>query len=238
MCPGKGSQRDDLPAFLRKSLDDHRVSRAEAKVLDALLEEQQLGKRDLRVLLAQAFDLARGELVDGRDAPVLDWLQEILRHVVSAHGKGTHVELAEAWFLPDEGAVRRLIGLIDSSRKTLDICVFTITNDVLTAALLAAHGRGVRLRVITDDDKSHDRGSDIARMRQAGIPVRMDDSEAHMHHKFAVFDSRILLTGSYNWTRSASRSNQENFLISDDPRLSARYASAFDALWRSFAPPR
>ncbi len=55
-----------------------------------------------------------------------------------------------------------------------------------------------------------------------------------MHHKFAIFDHRLLLTGSYNWTRSAASDNEENFILSGDPRLLKSFAGMFDKLWDTF----
>ena len=52
-----------------------------------------------------------------------------------------------------------------------------------------------------------------------------------MHHKYAVFDRRCLLTGSYNWTRSAAKNNEENFIITYDPRLVSEFLAAFEELW-------
>ena len=43
-----------------------------------------------------------------------------------------------------------------------------------------------------------------------------------MHHKFALFDGRRLMTGSFNWTRSASEQNEENLIVTADPVLVAR----------------
>ncbi len=42
---------------------------------------------------------------------------------------------------------------------------------------------GVAIRVLSDDDKSADEGSDVMRFERAGIPVRVDRTEHHMHHK-------------------------------------------------------
>jgi phosphatidylserine/phosphatidylglycerophosphate/cardiolipin synthase-like enzyme len=55
-----------------------------------------------------------------------------------------------------------------------------------------------------------------------------------MHHKFSIFDSKTLLTGSYNWTRSAERANQENIILTDEPRLVSSFQGCFDRLWRQF----
>ena len=109
--------------------------------------------------------------------------------------------------------------------------MFTITDDRITEAILKAHERSVDLRIITDDDKSRDRGSDIDRLRRRGIPLRMDRSPYHMHHKFAVFDERRILTGSYNWTRGADQNNEENFIVTEEPRLVKAFSAAFAGLW-------
>ena len=127
--------------------------------------------------------------------------------------------------------VVRSSGFVGGAKKTLDICVFTITDDRITRAILNAHGRGRRIRVIADDDKATDLGSDIDQLAAAGIAVRVDRSPAHMHHKFALADGATLLTGSYNWTRSAARDNEDNFLITSDRRFVTAFARQFENLW-------
>jgi phosphatidylserine/phosphatidylglycerophosphate/cardiolipin synthase-like enzyme len=91
--------------------------------------------------------------------------------------------------------------------------------------------QGIQIRIITDDEKVDDHGSDIKRLAAAGIEVRIDNSVNHMHHKFALFDNRRVLTGSYNWTRSAADDNQENILLTDDKRAVAAYRDEFEKLW-------
>ena len=144
--------------------------------------------------------------------------------------------IAEALFEPRQDCAERLRSLISRSVASLEICVFTITDDSLTRAILDAHRRGLRVRIVTDDEKSLDRGSDIDRLRREGIAVRFDGSPDHMHHKFALFDRRLVVTGSYNWTRSASENNHENIVVSDDGRLLQAFGDEFDQLWADFAP--
>lgn len=226
---------DELREFLERSLDDLRLSRGERKVLRKLLKEARLSRHDQEVLFHEAILMAARRLADGRDEVVLDWVEEMVNSLRPVRGlvmDGARV--AEAHFLPDEAAVARLVELIDHCGRSLDVCVFTITHNDLAWAVRRAHRRGVAVRVVTDDNKAHDLGSDIAALRGEGIAVVTDHSPAHMHHKFAIVDGRLLITGSFNWTRSAAEENQENFLVSDDPVLVGAYQKEFVSLWSRF----
>ncbi|HEY0817614.1 MAG TPA: phospholipase D-like domain-containing protein, partial [Rhizobacter sp.] len=72
---------------------------------------------------------------------------------------------------------------------------------------------------------------DVALLRQRGVPVVVDRTSAHMHHKFALIDETWLLNGSYNWTRSACEHNEENLIVSNDPGLVRSFQAQFDSLW-------
>lgn len=50
-------------------------------------------------------------------------------------------------------------------------------------------------------------------LKKAGISFRFNDAFELEHNKFAIYDDNIVLTGSYNWTRSASDSNSENCIF-------------------------
>ena len=56
-----------------------------------------------------------------------------------------------------------------------------------------------------------------------------------MHHKYALFDDALLLTGSYNWTRAAANVNDDNFVVTDSPKLLLAFRSHFDRLWQDLA---
>lgn len=139
---------------------------------------------------------------------------------------------SQAFFSPGTTCVQEIVRQFQQAKRTADVCVFTITDDRITRAIIAAHQRGVNVRVLTDDEKSRDLGSDIRRLVDAGITCKMDiGNPAHMHHKFAIFDGKLLLNGSFNWTRSASENNEENLIITPDPVLVQAFAARFEYLW-------
>jgi phosphatidylserine/phosphatidylglycerophosphate/cardiolipin synthase-like enzyme len=222
----------DWTGMLEKTLEDEKLSSSERQALRGRIREAALDDRARALIRSAAFELARSRL-PAADAGVLGWLEEVSKLLLPFTGE--HGEpFVEAHFSPGEACARRIVGLLDGARKSADVCVFTITDDRIADALLAAHRRGVAVRVVTDDDKSGDVGSDALRLAKGGIAVKMDDSPFHMHHKFAIFDGDVLLTGSYNWTRGAAANNQENLILSNDRRLLTAFHGEFDRLWAKF----
>lgn len=209
---------------------------------DEKLELRQLGAglaRDrVRYLRNRAFDLVRERWVDPAFAPMdlLRWLEQVVR-TLDAVADPPPVE-AQAWFSPGEDCLRKLRELCMGAKRSIDVCVYTVSDDRLTAALTDAHARGIAVRIISDDHKVHDAGSDMLRLRDHGLPVRLDASAFHMHHKFALFDGRRLATGSFNWTRSATEGNEENLIVTDDIRLVRAFAERFERLWQAYGSDR
>ena len=68
--------------------------------------------------------------------------------------------------------------------------------------------------------------------------VRIDLSPEHMHHKFMIIDGRTVMTGSYNWTRSAETRNEENLISVDDPQLAIRFTEEFERIWNLSEPAK
>jgi phosphatidylserine/phosphatidylglycerophosphate/cardiolipin synthase-like enzyme len=223
---------DRIDALLIQTLDDFRLSRGERQAILDVLDEQNADAATEAFWRNRAFALARRALNDGGGPEVLDWLEgieKLLAHRASAGRE--EPEAAAAYFTPGDSGPRAIAGLFNRARHSVDVCVFTITDDRIASAMLAAHQRGVALRVISDDEKAHDTGSDIRELRRAGIALHTDRDPNHMHHKFAVFDRTTLLTGSYNWTRGAAEHNFENFIITGEPGLVAAFHREFERLW-------
>ncbi len=224
---------EQIEVLFARTLDDLRLSRGERRALRETLGESDLEGHDLDGLRGRAFALAQERLSAHGDHRVLEWLEDAIRLLTPRADRRSSI--AETYFSPGDEGVQRLSSLIRHARQAVDVCVFTITDDRLSEALAEVAQRGVRVRILTDNDKAEDRGSDIDRLERVGIPVRVDRTEKHMHHKYAIFDRELLVTGSYNWTRSAARHNEENFIVTDEPRLVKPFRDAFRELWQQLA---
>ena len=80
--------------------------------------------------------------------------------------------------------------------------MFVFTSRRLRGALGRAQARGVKIRLLLDDSCADEAFVDTLRKR--GVVVRRvvmpGEDPARYHHKYAVFDERVVATGSYNWT--------------------------------------
>lgn len=223
--------RDELVPILRATADDDQLSRGERGAIKSLLKDANLSKSDLAFLRNQAFDIAR-EKLPASTHEVLEWLQDVVKQVApKAEKKPASADRHDIYFSPGNDCLYAIQHALREVRKTLDICVFTITDNRIVDDIMDAHTRGVRVRVITDNDKLYDAGSDIKRIARAGIPVHTDDTEDHMHHKFAIFDQELVISGSYNWTRGASTGNHENIVVDTSPDVIRAFVAEFATLW-------
>lgn len=121
----------------------------------------------------------------------------------------------EFWFLPnDPQAVRRIIRLIDSARKSIRIAMFTWTRKDFAHAVIRSALRGVKVEVVLDKNASKGSSKKIARLLlREKVPVNVNSDGGLLHHKMMIVDSEILVNGSANWTKAAFTSNHDCFMI-------------------------
>ena len=103
-----------------------------------------------------------------------------------------------------------------------------------------AHKRGVKIRIVRDKTQSANKDDENAYLRKSGIPVEIRSGRGRgiIHDKFAIFDGKEVLTGSYNWTGNAESNNWENALFTDETKVVDAYEKEFEKIWESQAPAK
>jgi hypothetical protein len=79
-----------------------------------------------------------------------------------------------------------------------------------------------KVRVLSDRDNLDNEGSDIRRFAKHKIAVRLSNGQVKCHHKFAVIDDRLLLTGKNTHTHKSCFFRVFQILI-HQPLLSSLY---------------
>ena len=222
-------QKEQIDDLLKRTLDDFRVSRGEKRILEGMVQEHGDSEQQLGFLRHRAFAVARESIVGSEGIPAMEWLEDAIKVFQSREEPDQNS--TQVYFSPGDDCPQIIVNQLERATSSIDICVFTITDNRIADAIRDAFVRGIAVRVISDNDKSLDPGSDIERLMGLGVPVRIDQTDHHMHHKYAVFDQKTTLTGSYNWTRSADKHNDENFLITGEASINRAYLGHFDRLW-------
>jgi phosphatidylserine/phosphatidylglycerophosphate/cardiolipin synthase-like enzyme len=132
------------------------------------------------------------------------------------------------------------VALIDSAEKSIEVMCFVLSSQKVAEALLRAHRRGVRVRVLLDNLYSHDsitaRWSYIPfkELKKAGIDCKYDNEDSKFHHKVVIVDGRSVVTGSLNLSTSAEKGNDENVLIIDSAEVARDYRDEFERWWKYY----
>ncbi len=121
---------------------------------------------------------------------------------------------------------------IGNVTQTLDIAAYEFNDPALTTAVLAAKGRGVRVRVVTDDDAGiNDAETTLHQLEAAGIPIVNDNRSALMHNKFMILDSATVWTGSWNYTVNGTFRNNNNALVLHSQNAVQDYQAEFNEMF-------
>ena len=234
--------RTDIAKFLADSLADRKLSGSEKQALAGWLTDRAASEQQKGVIRHEAFELARQAVADPDASHVIAWLEEVMKAIVPIPlGSAPAAVDAKdaAFFAPGDECLQHIVHRFQTAKQSADLCVFTITDDRISRAILDAHHRSVKLRIISDAEKANDLGSDMQQFQEQGIAVKLiravshtdPHASGHMHHKFAIFDGTRLLDGSYNWTRGAANINYENLIDTADANLLRRFGAEFERLW-------
>ena len=146
--------------------------------------------------------------------------------------------LVETSFSPDDGTADQIVAAIQDADESIYFMAFSFTSDPIAAALLARAADGVTVAGVFEESQYHSNtGTEYENLLAAGLDVRLDGNQSNMHHKVIIIDGETVITGSYNFSRSAEERNDENTLIIYDPKLAAKYLAEFDRIFEKAQQP-
>jgi len=200
------------------------------------------------------FGLIAGYLIGSEAQPRIITIHETFTSTITETRISTltltisHVEtttiLASEAETPSRGAVKAvcitrlmggcmsiLIDMISRANESIHVMIYGFTLDALADALIRAAERGVDVKVLIEAESAGWKGSEHEKLIAHAVDVKLDSNPDLMHHKVIIIDERIVITGSYNWTWSAEKNNDENILVVEDPGVAAIYEREFQRLW-------
>lgn len=150
-------------------------------------------------------------------------------------------------------SVNGLIGkALNTATAEVNLALFVFSDQALANLLETRHQAGVTVRSLIDTGfayRNYSEGLDMmgvtlpdaqCRLEQGNRPWKQAIASVGvptlpegdlLHHKFAVIDNRLVITGSQNWSAAANHQNDENLLVIDNATVAAHFQREFDRLY-------
>lgn len=128
-----------------------------------------------------------------------------------------------ACFSPAGHCTKYILSAIENARTSILVQSYSFTSPHIAQALVEAFNKGVDVKVLIDKSQLHAQHSQLFFISQNGIPVFIDPAVGIAHNKVMIIDEKMILTGSFNWSKAADSKNAENLLFIEDASLSQIY---------------
>ena len=168
----------------------------------------------------------------------------------------------EVWFSPNQDAMGRILQLVDGAQERVSFTIFAFTKDQVGSSFIQKHQRLVEDGLVREGDLSfgvsgvvdksqlHSNGQyhEVYRLMGGNVPMRLDGNDAsqqpgdyqagggRLHTKTMVIDPEgenpMVISGSFNWSASATQSNDEFMVVLRGRRVARDFQEYFDYMWR------
>ncbi len=106
----------------------------------------------------------------------------------------------------------QIIRLFDESRLSIYLAVTWLTDDKILEALIRSAKRGIVIQIVLDFNKINQfKLNSYQKLLNSGIQIHVVLGQI-MHNKYSIIDSKILISGSYNYSLNA-KWNHENIIV-------------------------
>lgn len=136
----------------------------------------------------------------------------------------------ECYFAPEDNVGHAILAQVDAARTSIDFMAFAFTSAPISEAMAKRCAAGVRVRGVFEQRNMNSAFSKDEFLAGKGVEVYADQNPHTMHDKVIVIDRETVITGSYNFSKSAEEENDENVLILHSPALAETYTREFESL--------
>jgi phosphatidylserine/phosphatidylglycerophosphate/cardiolipin synthase-like enzyme len=138
--------------------------------------------------------------------------------------------LIECYFAPEDRAQVQILDEIEDAETSIDVMAFAFTALPIAEAMADRIDDGVKVRALFETRNAGSKYSRDDWLKDRGAEVYLDSNPNTMHHKVIVIDTDTVVTGSYNFSKSAERDNDENVLILHDSAVAQAFTTEFERL--------
>lgn len=155
----------------------------------------------------------------------------------------------EPWYLSSNGLIARILEL---ATKEIDLALFVFSEQNLANTLEIQHQKQVNIKALIDPSFAFRYYSEALDMlgvaisnkckieannhpwqvpiQSVGVPELPPGDK--LHHKFALIDEKIVITGSHNWSEAANSQNDETVLVIYSYKTATHFLQEFTRLYQ------
>ena len=131
------------------------------------------------------------------------------------------------FFLATRSLKDVIINSLQQAKFKIVIALFFLTDPDIIDLLRLKKSTGVTVKIVIDNLGL---GSRVAKKKESlsqllkiyKLEHWKDDGAGHWHHKAAVIDQKVVLSGSANWSQSASHKKRRKLTTNEHPELAIR----------------
>ncbi len=142
----------------------------------------------------------------------------------------------ETYFAAEGDVAGHVAEALASAQQSIHFMAFSYTHDDINNVVMGKMAQGVKVQGVFDNTQAGSKYSKYHDLKAAGADVKRDGNPRVMHHKVFIIDEKTVITGSFNFSASADKSNDENLLIIEDPALAQQYMQEFQKVYGEAKP--
>lgn len=141
------------------------------------------------------------------------------------------------YFAPEDNVMDKILVMVSKAQTSIHFLSYSFTDDSLAQTMLDRLNNGVDLSGIFETRGANTESSECQKLLENGAKIYLDGNPYTLHDKIIIIDGKIVIFGSFNFTASANKSNDENLLIISDEELAKKFESEYQLrLAESVAP--
>lgn len=149
---------------------------------------------------------------------------DVIPHPTLTLADGTRLE---NYFSTHDRPANHVIDVLRLAKRSIHFMAFSFTHDGIGQIMLDKAQARVDVQGVFEKSQSTGSYSEYTRMLQAKLPVYMDGNSRNMHHKVIIIDGEIVICGSFNFSKSADESNDENLLVIYNPAIASQFEAEY-----------
>ena len=134
----------------------------------------------------------------------------------------------ENYFAPEDEVLEKILRELNKASVSIHIMAFSFTSQEMAATVRMKRRSGLSVKALFHGSGAQTEHSQYKALQEVGADVYLSHNRRGvMHNKVIIIDRSTVITGSFNFSNNANKSNDENLLIIHSPELAAVYEEEF-----------